>query len=532
MLAVVALVATACGGGGTDPDSTADEAQASTVEAGDAADGIDRNATLVFQSALSLDTMDPDANTSGYTAALLFPYYDRLIHIDPGTATFIPGLAESWEFRNDGTVLRLNLREGVVFHDGEPFNAAAVEANFERSRNHEIGRDETTKAVRAIGNTVIIDDFTIDLRKAEGQDVGWSIIEANLAMPLGMMISPAVIQAGIEIDRNPVGTGAWKLVAIQADRTVSERFDGYWNPDAALVQRLELVHPSGPDTHLNALVSGQTNITEIEPNQVRQVEAQSNIKLEVVSTLRVDKMAINHSMPPFDDINVRRALLYGIDRNAVQQLITDDTASPTPQFFPPGYFAYNDEFGEDAYPYNPERARELLESSTYWNGEEILPRPGLVVYTSPAYRIRLAEIIQDQMSRVGLNIEFTPFEQAQKNPMTAGEAPYSIMIHARSRLEPLQHLVQSLDTEFGVTNPGGFTTQEIDNLLVEAARLPSGERAAIVRRISGLQTDGVYGGLGLYAAKGFYAQRCVTGWTSPIATFFDFQGVGVLADCA
>ena len=537
MLLVAMLVAVACGtGDNDDPDDpdvdvdADDDDDADPDEDADVAAEPDVGGTLRFQDVHARDTLDPDSNTAGNPVNLLFSAYDALIGIDPSTAEFVPGLAEDWERLEDGSVLRLYLREGVTFHDGTDFNADAVVANIERSQAGGHGRDETQQATSAIGDMEVIDEYTVDLIQAEGEVVGWSLIESALAVVSGLMISPQAIEDGVDLDREPVGTGPFVFESFEADRIVYTRNENYWDPDAVQVERLERVFPTGPETHLNALVSGEIDIVLISPDQVAQVEQMDDVDLESVSTLSTYRFAINHSMPPFDDINVRRSLLYGLDREALSAFITDGTAEPTWQMFPPGYFAHSDDF---EYSYDPERARELLEESEYWNPdtEQIEPSTNMVVYEAPQHRIRLSEAIQDQMGQLGLQLEFEVFDQAIENPFIEGEEPYSVLVHARSRLDPLEHLVQSLDTEFGVTNPGGFTDDEVDGLLQEAAQLGADERADIVREISGLATDRVYGAIGLYSLTDFWASRCVVGFDLPIATYFDLRGVSIDPDC-
>lgn len=533
----LAVIATACGGGnGADDegdegvDEGADEDSADTDEGasdGEASDGdVDLDATLTYPIVNWDSQMDPDASQAGYPVTMLFPFYDRLVHIDPGTGEFEPGLAESWEYLEDNTVLRLNLRQDVKFHDGEDFTAEVVAANFERSRTNDVGRDESRTAVQAVESVEIIDEYTVDLHKNPEDEIGWSILIPQLSVNLGIMISPAALD-NPDLDRAPVGAGGWKFVEFASDRVVGERFEDYWDPDSVLVQRLELVLPASSDATLNGLISGEYDLAQLEPTQLEEAEGISELDVDVVSTLRVWHAYFNHSLPPMDDENVRRAFLQGLDRDAIQSAITGGIGVATPQYFPPDYYAFHPEYGNDRYPYDPEAARELVESSEYYEGEPI--EVIMEVENQPAARVRLAELIQAQMADVGIDVQLDIKEGAAIGDYLDEIA--HIDLSPRSRLDPLQHLAASIDQD-GESNPGGFTTQEIQDLLNEAASLPPGdERTTVVQELSALQTDGAWSGVTLFGESEVYAARCVTGFVPPIATHFTFKNVGIIGGC-
>lgn len=530
VVTVAALLAAACGNGGEDT-TTGDAAEgpasgADATGSQPASGELDRDAILRVQQTKSHTELDPDTWVTGTPTR--HAAYDFLIEANSATAELIPGMAEDWEFLDDGATLRLYLRKGVVFHDGAPFNAEAVEINFARSRvMGDVGRSESTKAVNVIDSTTIVDEHTIDLHRIPGDRVGWSVIESLLAGPAGAMISPKAIADGVNLDRNPVGAGAFKFDSIRADRTVYTRFDGYWDPDAALVGGVEFLFPTSPDTHVNALISRETHLTDLDLTLLFQVENQAGITTVAGESLYTYKLAVNHSMPPMDDINVRKALLYGIDRQELLDLTFDGLGSPTEQSFPKSYFAYNDEY---TYEYDPEYARGLLEASKYWTADGIKTK--IYLLPQPAVRVRMAEVIQDQLGRIGLHLDITPAEEARQNLFTAKESPNTMMLHARSRVDPLQHLVQSLHDEFGPTNPGGFTTPEIADLMDRAAVANPVQRRELVREISGKSTEGVYGSVGLFAANEAWAYNdCVTGFEIPLLVLQNVYGIGILADC-
>lgn len=522
-LAAIALVVAACGSGDA-PAAGPVNPSPTEVPGSPAPSELDTDATLVFQAYQYTETLDPDATTSGYELNLLFNAYDRLIHVDAAKGELAPGLAVSWETMKDNTVLRLKLREGVVFHDGEPFDAQAVVANLERTRNHVDGRQESTGALKAVASWEIVDKFTIDFIKDAEEAAAWAILLPNLTVGLGVMISPAAINGGVDLTREIVGAGPYRFVANTAQGIILERFDEYWDPSAAGVARMEILRPSSAQAHLSGVISGEIDLTQIDPEQIGQAEA-AGLTVIVQPTLRVWHLYMNHNLPPLDDPNIRKAFLYAIDRAGLVEAITGGTGTPTPQYFPEGYYAFDPDHGEEAYPYDPDRARALVESSSYFKdgGVEI----EMEVVNTPESRVRLSELIQDYLGRVGINAKFTPVSHSAATDFRGGAK--HIDLGPRSRLDPLQHLSQSLDRD-GNTNPGGFTTDALQGLLDQAASLPASERAAVVRQISAMQTAEAFG-VTLYAESEIWAYRCVEGFVPPLATFFSLAYVGMTRGC-
>ena len=484
---------------------------------------VDRSATLVYVHHQTLGVLDPDQASAGFPLNGLMPVYDRLVHLDTATGDLIPGLAESWTLLEDGRILELNLRDGVVFHDGEPFNADAVEANLERSATLDSGRQEARVAVSAIGEIEIVDDHTVRLHQAEGAGLNWSLLLPRLSENAGMMISPAALDDP-ELDRNPVGAGPFKFVSYDQDRVVYERFEDYWDPDTVLLQRLEFAEGIEGDAAFSGLVSGQFSLVQLEPRLVARAEREADLTLQFKDTLVVLHQYFNHSMPPLDDVRIRQAFLYGIDREAIVETLLQGFGVATAQFWPPDYPAYHPDHDMQRYAYDPEKARALVEEAGYPDGVDVT----FEVIRVTDQRVRLAEIVQDMMSEVGVNIEHAFVEHAARG-MFLGEEAHS-RDGARSRLDPLDHLAASLDQN-GAFNPGGFTDEKTQQLLDRAAALPHGEeRWEVIRELSGHVTEQGYVQT-YYAEQNVWASRCVVGFEPPIATYLVFHDVGIEADC-
>jgi ABC-type transport system substrate-binding protein len=177
------------------------------------------------------------------------------------------------------------------------------------------------------------------------------------------------------------------------------------------------------------------------------------------STVQYQQMYMNRADPPFDDVNVRRALNYAIDRQGIVDAVDFGFGEPNSQIFPEGYWAFNDEIGTDFYTYDPDKARELLAESAHPDGfafDMLLPTPG----TPP----QIAEILQASFAELGItmNIIETPAQEVADRFFVRKDVPTLLGVWT-GRADP--SMTTSLRwTSTGFTNPGGGTTPEIEAL--------------------------------------------------------------------
>ena len=172
------------------------------------------------------DVLDPDQSRTFVGRIVYASLCDKLVDITPDLE-IVPMLAESWSWSDDGLALTMKLRPGVTFHDGTPFNAAAVVANIDRSQNLEESRRKSE--VKSITSTEAVDDMTVKFT-VEKPD---ATLIAQFADRAGMMLSPtAAAAAGADLGNNPVCSGPFKFKErVQQDRIVLEKYAGYYDAD-------------------------------------------------------------------------------------------------------------------------------------------------------------------------------------------------------------------------------------------------------------------------------------------------------------
>lgn len=547
--ATIAMLAIACGGDDTDadsPDDTTDESLDADTGEEDAGDGgdeaeagddvasgeLDPDATLrgVMAAGVTIETLDPDEASGGNGLRLSMPVYDRLIHTNVGTSQLEPGLAESWELIEDGTVLELQLREGVVFHDGEPFNADAVVANLERSRDNDQGRDESTVTVSPISEFEAVDEYTVRLhRAADANPLDWSLLPSRLTENAGMMISPAAL-GNDDLDRNPVGAGAWQIREIAGDTIVYDAFEDYWDPEKPKAAELRLTSITDDEATFSSVLSGDQDLAVIQAPQQDRAETEADagrIQLFTAKTLINWHLWLHHDLAPLDDIRVREAMSLAIDREGTLEAIQFGLGQATPQHFPPGHFAFDEDHGLDAYPHDPERASELLEEAGYDGTPLVLEVP-----SSPELRIRLAEALAAQMEDVGFVIELEIVERADRS-YAFQDPPRHGFLGQRTRIDPLLHLADSYSPDASFNPAGEAPDERTQELLDECATLAAGsdEWESCLQELSGHSTA-QFSTLSYFTRnETWVANPCLTGWTPPSGQHEDWTTVGLHSDC-
>ena len=331
---------------------------------------------LTFAANFEPDSLDPHVAANSSSFIVLQNVVDTLVLLSPDDLEYHPYLADSWEISDDGTVYTFRLRDGVTFHDGTPFNAEAVKFNLDRIV------DPDTKSSLALTNlgpydsSRVIDDLTVEITMKTPYP---PLLDALSQTALGMLSPTAVEAQGAAIGQDPVGTGFMKFQSwTPQDRIELVRNDDYnWAPDIwghtgpAYLEKYTLIVADEPAARVTALESGDVLGIEDTPGQdVARLEADERfelVKAELPGHPR--SFFMNTERAPLDDINVRKALLYGLNRPEIVQLATFGTQPPATGPFSPATWSYSEAAGE-IYPYDPEKAGQLLDEAGWVMGPD------------------------------------------------------------------------------------------------------------------------------------------------------------------
>lgn len=343
---------------------------------------------------------DPIDSTNGADINFWVPVYDRLLQEGPD-GDVLPMLATEFTPSDDLTSMTLKLREGLTFSDGTPFNAAAVKFNLERAIS---APSRIVSEISMVTSVDVIDEYTVRVNVSGGL----GSLPITLTARSGIMVSPAAVQSGI-IDTQPVGIGPYTATDIVPGDSVSFiKSENYWDPDAQKVATMEYRLIADDQARYNALVAGEIDGTQINPDQIVAAE-KAGVNVIAKPSVNFLFMALNTAVAPFDDPKVRKALSMSIDRQAIADGVYDGHCTPSTQMFQPGSIAYSKEVGDgsDTYPYDPEAAKKVLAEADVDGSSFINIAPNVTIYT------KIAEIVQDEWSQVGLDMTVKPAPPAQ-----------------------------------------------------------------------------------------------------------------------
>lgn len=370
-------------------------------------------AALAFGNAQSTVTVavpegppgfDPQNNNRAVASGIYINLFDYLIFKDADGA-FQPALATAWEPVSD-TAWRVELRQGVLWHDGAPFTAADVEFTFERVANDPALLRHSYYA--GITDVEVVNDHEVIFHTAAPDPTFLSALSRNGAsvIPRHYYESAGVEKASLE----PIGTGPYKFVEYRTDdRLVLEAFDDYWGGRPQFDRAVFRVIPES-STAVSELVTGGVDIvTSVKVSEVARVEASSSAHIERVGSNSTQYITFNVSEGQVTaDPLVRAAIDYAVDDSLLAEVLTDGAGvpvrarvSPETSFSPAGLY--------DTYLYDVERARELLAEAGYAAGDLTVTLMGNTGHAD------IADLVAAMLAEVGIGTKIELFESSVWN---------------------------------------------------------------------------------------------------------------------
>ncbi|WP_181779459.1 ABC transporter substrate-binding protein [Pseudonocardia pini] len=480
-------------------------------------DQLDPEAVLRYADTSSPSRFDPHRSTVGQDIRFFTPVYDRLVHLSPDGQP-IPGLATSWTWEEDGRALRMELRQGVRFHDGTPFDAEAVRANVERGKTvpgTSVGTDlANVESVEVAGPSTVV------LRLSQPT----AMLPGLLSHRAGAMVSPAAF-ADPDLDLRPVGTGMYRVTDYQPNNViVYERNPDYWDDTVVGVRRLELRILTDEVTRMNALRTGEVDIALLNGRLGEEARGLPGVTVHQKVTLAYAGLLLNRARSQFADVRVRRAMNLAIDRPAIVAGVYFGAGEATVQPFPSTYYAHNPDFPADHYARDLARARALLAEAGHPNGFDFeMLVPSLTAF------VQLAEAMQRMLAEVGIRARLRSVEVAQ-----AGDVFYSqrdgdsLIAQWGGRPDPSMTIgLQYMPG--GFANPGAHTTARLEELQRRAlSTLDRQEREAAVREASGEIADQALDVPVIVEATTYATTERVANFSTLVTGQPDFRTLGAL----
>jgi len=444
----LASVLVACGGGSS-PTATTGPSAGSTTNAGaptviptraplatvavaSAASGTGVNATAASGAQSkgkpggqlkigwgSFQTHDPHVTSSISDNLFIMAVYDRLVELTPDGKLY-PALATEWATSADGLTWTFKLRKDVKFHDGTPFNAQAAKFNFDRIV------DPATKSQYAIfilgpyDSSSVVDDYTVQVKFKSPYG---RLLSALASLGLGMVSPAAVKKYGADFAQHPVGSGPFIFKEeVEKDHATLVRNPDYnWaatlhnHQGPAYLEQVTFQYITESGTKNAALLSGQINVGG-------GMATSDFVKLEKNASYATHKYLVSGYPPaghfinvkkaPTDDLNVRKAILYGLDFKTLNDAVFDGTAVPANSLVSTFSWSYDPEAGK-LYQFDQAKANSLLDQAGWKKGGDYRTKNGQPLtlgYTTFTTLKTLAEAVQAQLKEVGFKVDITAEE--------------------------------------------------------------------------------------------------------------------------
>ncbi|TCK28034.1 peptide/nickel transport system permease protein/peptide/nickel transport system substrate-binding protein [Ancylobacter aquaticus] len=358
-----------------------------------------KGGTLKIAAPFNPSTLDPLTGGTGSDHMLLYPLFDTLVDFEPATLAARPGLATSWTFPDPKTLV-FTLRENVRFHDGEPFDAAAVKAHLERAKTDP--RSAVKSELQSIETIEVLAPNKVALHLSR-PDTALPLILADRA---GMIASPkAVAERGRRHDREPVGTGPFKLEKWNDNDVVTMvRNPDYWDKDLPHLDGLTFRIITDLNTALRSVIAGENQFTyRLNPQQKVVADRMGAGKVVVSSTPTIADyhLLFNYGKGPLDDVRVRQAINFALDRDGFNRAALMGLGVPAQTMLPPGYWAHDPAL-DNYYTHDPDKARALLKEAGHADGVDIQ----FFGYSDQASQQR-HEIIMEQLRQAGIRAQMT-----------------------------------------------------------------------------------------------------------------------------
>lgn len=356
--------------------------------------------TLIVASNAEAVTFDIQATNDTATTRVARQIYEPLIQQNEDLE-LVPGLATEWT-QLDDTTYEFKLREGVTFHNGEPFTADDVAWTLHRA----IGSSYIGHIVGALdpAKIVVVDDHTIQI----GTKVPFGPFLTHLAHPATAILNEkAVTDGGDDYGTKPVGTGPFKLTSwVTGSEITLEAYDGYWGT-APASKKIVFKTIKEDSTRLIAVQTGEIDIAfDVAPTDLDQVKEDSNLTLVRDLNLATSYVGFNVAKDtPLKDKLVRQAINYAIDVEGILTSVYHGVGAPA--VGPLNALAFGANKSLDPYGYDLNKAKDLLTQAGYPDGGFGI---SLFVGDNNAQRIAIAEIIKESLATLGIDVTIRQLE--------------------------------------------------------------------------------------------------------------------------
>lgn len=463
---VVLGAAAGCGGGGASTSTDASKDGGTAEEGGTVVIAIQQPVTGLPSAQLS-DQYLGDVAFEGLTK--------------PGQDTFEPqpSLATSWKSSPDRKVWTFNLRKGVKWQDGEPFTAADVKFTFDAWKSGTF-LAPSVSALGSLERTEIVNDHVVRLHYANPEGNAPLALTYNAFIWPKHLLEDQDLAKPVEFMKKPIGTGPFQYVKTEGDTTTLERNPTWWNGRAKLDQ-IQFKVVEDPAASIAQLQTGELDVTLIPLNQVAGLEGSDTVRTQTPDALLTHLVSMRVTTDPYQDVRVRQALNYAVDKEAMLDAVLQGLGTVADGPLP--LSVTNEPTGVPPYPYDPDKAAQLLDEAGWRLQDGVRMRDGKpmrITLTATAGipdTPQMAEVIQQAFNKLGIQTDIQLVSRTEQ---------YLGLLQDRFNtgveyipLQPDGNLVSLFSCE-GTNNRSDLCSKKVDRLIAaaNAAGTPEARAAA------------------------------------------------------
>ena len=347
--------------------------------------------SVVYGMTQDLASLDPHLDTDAGTRFVVFNLYEGLVK-PTSDGGFIPAVASDYIISDDAKTYTFTLRDGITFHDGTPVTIEDVKYSIDRYAEIQ---GESSAFSSLVDSVEVQDDKTLVVNLKE-----------SYSEFLPMMTIAIIPQSNEDPVGNPIGTGPFKYVSYTPGQNLElEKYDGYWQEGVPSLDSVEFKFIADVDTAFVELQAGTIDILKyLTSAQAETLGDDYNIVQGSMNL--VHAMYLNSAYEPLSKTEVRQALCYAVDRDAINNFIFGGKSHIIGSHMIPAMSKYYEPEAETVYSYDPEKAKELLADAGYADGFDL----EITVPSSYSQHVDSAQIIADELSQVGINVTLNQVE--------------------------------------------------------------------------------------------------------------------------
>ncbi len=417
------------------------------------------------------DNLNPWLSAASDTEAVFHNVFEGLVLYDE-TGALIPGLAESWDISDDGLTYTFHLRDDVTFHNGKAFSAEDVVYTYE-SLSGLGGEEALSSKFTNLTSVEAVDDYTVKM----------TLSEADAAFLQYTIV--AVLPKGYDDQSTaPVGTGPFVFEEyVPGQKVVLKKNENYYEESRmAKIDEAEIYIMSDDSSVLTALQSGQLDAGIVYADSADYLSGDFTISSSPQNMVQL--FALNNSVEPFNDVRVRQAFEYAINKEQIIEGVFAGYATELYSNFSPvmSYF-YNDELS-DVYTYDVEKAKELMAEAGYEDGFDIT----ITVPSNYQKHVDTAQVIAQQLKEINVNATIEPVEWAEWLEKVYTNADYeTTIVGLTGKLNPndiLGRYVSDYSKNFMK-----YSNSDYDELIEEAKTASEEDRVEIFKECQKVLTE-------------------------------------------